>query len=395
MVNFVLQTPAWMPRAAGRGQETDTVPAEAGLSPRIAAASIVNFWIFYFVINTVRMAVMDAPDQLHMILRRLAVSITGMVITALLCLLLRRFDGRLMRVQVTIAFLASIPASIAYAATNYAAFYIVHPGEYELKELQDAPAQHMTYTNVILDQAFSWYFFIVAWAALYIALSYAAKVRIAERAAARFQAEAQTAQLRALRYQINPHFLFNTLNSLSTLVMRQSGDEAERMIINLSNFFRTSLTADPTEDVSLADEVKMQRLYLDIEQIRFPDRLKIELDIPPELEGAAVPGMILQPIVENAIKYGVARSSRPVTVTISARNVDGLLNLTVEDDGTADVVRGAAEEKAPGHGVGLRNVCERLAARFGAQAECRYGARPQGGFRVFLSMPFRNSLSAA
>ncbi len=392
MVNFALQTPAWLPRAS-RADATENATGEARLSPRIAVASIVSFWIFYFVINTIRMATIEAPDQLHMLLRRFAVSITGMVITALLCLLLRRFDDRLMRVQVTITFLASIPASIAYAMTNYTAFYVVHPSESDLKELQDAPA-HMTFTNVILDQAFSWYFFIVAWAALYIALSYAAKVRIAERAAARYQAEAQTAQLRALRYQINPHFLFNTLNSLSTLVMRQSGDEAERMIINLANFFRTSLTADPTEDVSLSDEVKMQRLYLDIEQIRFPDRLKVELDIPAELEGAAVPGMILQPIVENAIKYGVARSSRPVTLTIRARNVDGLLNLTVEDDGTADALRGAAEERVAGHGVGLRNVCERLATRFGAQGDCRYGMRPQGGFRVFLSMPFRNSLSA-
>src|ERR1700712_4910986 len=119
MVNFALQTPAWMPRAARRGQETDAPPTEARLSPRIAVASIVDFWIFYFVINTIRMAVVDAPDQLNMLLRRLAVAIIGVVITGLLCLLLRQFDGRLMRVQVTIAFLASIPASLAYAATNF------------------------------------------------------------------------------------------------------------------------------------------------------------------------------------------------------------------------------------------------------------------------------------
>ena len=97
------------------------------------------------------------------------------------------------------------------------------------------------------------------------------------------------------------------------------------MIINLSNFFRTSLTADPTEDVPLSDEVRMQRLYLDIEQIRFPERLLVVLDIPPNLESAAVPGMILQPIVENAIKYGVARTTRPVTVTIRARSAQGKL----------------------------------------------------------------------
>jgi signal transduction histidine kinase len=396
MANFALQAPARLSRSADVIVETalDAGGGDARLSPRIAAASIVNFWIFYFVINTIRMAVVDAPDQLHMLLRRLAVSVIGVVITALLCLLLRQFDSRTMRAQVTIAFLASIPAALAYAAANYAAFYVVYPRETELQELQKMP-EHLTPVNAILDQGFSWYFFIVAWAVLYIALSYAAKVRTAERAAARFRAQAQTAQLRALRYQINPHFLFNTLNSLSTLVMRQSGDEAERMIINLSNFFRTSLTADPTEDVPLADEVKMQRLYLDIEQIRFPDRLKVEFDIPHELAGAAVPGMILQPIVENAIKYGVARSNRPVTVTIRARNVDGRLNLTVEDDGTADTVRGPSEEKAPGHGVGLRNVCERLAAQFGSAANCHYGARPQGGFRVSLLMPLRTGLSVA
>jgi LytS/YehU family sensor histidine kinase len=240
----------------------------------------------------------------------------------------------------------------------------------------------------IADSALNWYFFIVAWAILYIALSYAGKVRLAERAAAQYQAEAQTAQLRALRYQINPHFLFNTLNSLSSLVLRQRGDEAERMIINLSNFFRTSLTTDPTEDVPLSDEIRMQRLYLDIEQIRFPQRLQVVLDVPPDLENAAVPGMLLQPLVENAIKYGVARSIRPVTITIRARSAQGSLHLTVEDDGLAEAEAGELPSEK-GHGVGLRNVCDRLIARFGDAATCHYGARPEGGFRVALTMPLR------
>src|SRR5277367_3268137 len=105
MVNFALQAPAWLPGASRARQEAanDAASAEARLSPRIALASIVDFWIFYFIINTIHMAVLDAPDQLHMAVRRLAVSLTGVVITGLLCLLLRQFDGRLMRVQVTIA----------------------------------------------------------------------------------------------------------------------------------------------------------------------------------------------------------------------------------------------------------------------------------------------------
>jgi LytS/YehU family sensor histidine kinase len=261
--------------------------------------------------------------------------------------------------------------------------------EAELQELQKA-APDRPGIHAIVDSALNWYFFIVAWAVLYIAMSYANKVRAAERSAALYRAEAQTAQLRALRYQVNPHFLFNTLNSLSTLVMRQSGDEAERMIMNLSNFFRTSLTTDPTEDVPLDDEIRMQRLYLDIEQVRFPDRLRVAVDVPAELRDAAVPGMILQPIVENAIKYGVAHSIRPVTVTIRARSDEGRLFLTVEDDGAAEsAIASEPAEKPKGHGVGLRNVCDRLAARFGSDATCRYGARAGGGFGVDLIMPLK------
>jgi two-component sensor histidine kinase len=386
MVNFALQPRSWVSSGARTESEApvETAAAEGHLSRRIAVASIVYFWIFYFVINTIRMAVAEAEGQLQMLVRRLAVSIIGLAITGLLCVLLRRYDGRTMRVQITVAFLAAIPASVAYAATNYLAFYVVHPAQEELQELQKM-AEHMTPLSAILDQAFSWYFFIVAWAALYIALSYAVRVRIAERNAAEYRAVAQTAQLRALRYQINPHFLFNTLNSLSTLVMRARTEEAERMIMNLSTFFRTSLTNDPTEDVALIDEIRMQRLYLDIEQVRFPDRLRVEIDVPLELESAAVPGMLLQPVVENAIKYAVARSSRPVTVAIRARDVSEHLQITVEDDGADEPV----PDRPHSHGVGLRNVCDRLAARFGDRATCQYGPRSQGGFRVTLTMPLR------
>jgi two-component system LytT family sensor kinase len=395
MANIVLDTPvpgsSAAPHAAlGTASGTLPAPVCASLTPRTALWSIAGFWFFYFVINTVRMAVVEAPGQLVMLERRLGVSVFGILLTGILCLLLRRLEGRSTRTLVSVAFLASLPVSLAYAAVNYTAFYIIHPSESDLQELHKAPPEHMTPLIAIIDSGLNWYFFIVAWAVLYIALSYAAKVRFAERSAAQYQAEAQTAQLRALRYQINPHFLFNTLNSLSSLVMRHRGDEAERMIMNLSHFFRTSLTTDPTEDVPLSDEIRMQRLYLDIEQIRFPERLQVVVDVPPNLEEATVPGMLLQPLVENAIKYGVARSTRPVTVTIRARSAHGMLHVTVEDDGATEPEAGQPPlEKAQGHGVGLRNVCDRLAARFGAQASCNYGARPEGGFRVALSMPLR------
>jgi len=349
---------------------------------RIAFLSILGFWLFYFLLNTIRVALDEEPGQLSALGRRTVVSLLGVVFTLLFCLVLRRFEHRSMRTLLVAAFLVSIPVACAYAATNYLAFYVVDPHDSVLLERAQHAEMHPEGPLAqILDQACSWYFFVVAWAVLYIALSYAEKVRQAERRAAGYRLAAQNAQ-RALRYQINPHFLFNTLNSLSTLVLCARNDEAERMIGNLSAFFRTSLTADPIEDVPLSEEIRMQRLYLDIEQTRFPNRLVVGFDIALDVVEAQVPGLILQPLVENAIKYGVSRTSRPVQITIRAHQEAGRLHLAVEDDGEAH-----HDPAMRGHGVGLRNVSERLAARFGAAADCRYGPRVEGGFRVDLVMP--------
>jgi LytS/YehU family sensor histidine kinase len=236
---------------------------------------------------------------------------------------------------------------------------------------------------ILSESAVSWYFFIAAWGVLYVALSYAAKVGQAERRAAGYKSEAQAAQLRALRYQINPHFLFNTLNSLSTLVLRQRTPEAERMIMNLATFFRTSLTCDPFAQVPLYDEIQMQRLYLDIEQVRFPGRLSVMVDVQEGLEDAHVPSLILQPLVENIIKHGVARTCEPVVITIRARKLGDRLQITVEDDAQGPV------EACPKDGVGLSNVRERLVTAFDHEASCSYGPRDGGGFRVELQLPLR------
>ncbi len=301
---------------SGIASQTATTATVAPTTPHVdrsvALWSIFGFWAFYFVLNTVRMAIGWHDDQLNMIYRRSAVVLVGIVLTFVMYFILRRLEGKSMRFLVTTAFLVSIPASIAYASVNYAAFYLVAPPDSILQEIAQMQAKHeMKPLAMITESAVSWYFFIVAWGVLYVALSYAAKVGHAERRAAAYRSEAQAAQLRALRYQINPHFLFNTLNSLSTLVLRQRTQEAERMIMNLATFFRTSLTNDPSADVPLSDEIRMQRLYLDIEQIRFPERLSVVVDVPEELENAHVPGLILQPVVENAIKHGVARSRAP------------------------------------------------------------------------------------
>jgi two-component system LytT family sensor kinase len=349
----------------------------------VAIRSIFFFWAFYFVLNTAHMAIAGAHDQLEMMCRRAAVVAIGISMTFVMYAVLWRLDSRSMRFMVIATFLVSVPISVAYAVVNYTAFYVAVPTESLMREIAQMHADHESTIAVIADSTASWYFFIAAWGVLYVALSYAAKVRRAERQAAVYRSEAQAAQLRALRYQINPHFLFNTLNSLSALVLRQRTREAEKMITNLATFFRTSLTSDPAADIPLSDEIDMQRLYLDIERIRFPDRLSVVIDVPGTLENIPVPGMILQPLVENAIKHGVARNNRPVTLTIRAQADSDFLHLTVEDDAES------TPPSEPCEGVGLRNVRDRLVARFDGQAHVEYGRRDGGGFRVDLTIPLK------
>jgi two-component sensor histidine kinase len=242
----------------------------------------------------------------------------------------------------------------------------------------------------VADSSVTWFFFFAAWSAFYLAALAQAQALGAQRRAAQAEAAARAAQVRALRYQVNPHFLFNTLNSLSSLVMTGRAEQAEEMLLALSTFFRTSLSLDPSADVTLAEEIDLQRLYLDIEKVRFPSRLRVEIDIPKDLESARLPALILQPLVENAIKYGVSPTTERVTLRIEARSLgDGRFSITVTNNGKP----GAHPERDPAEstGVGMTNVCQRLNARFGAQAKCEFGPLPKGGYQVHLTLPLDRS----
>ncbi len=345
--------------------------------------SILGFWLFYVIIVSLRASVMDFPAQGELAYRRAIVTLVGIFVTMVLWQGIRWFDGKELPTRILVAVVAAIPCAFAIAVVNYYVFNV-----YDANSLFDeAKMEHQQFGSFMMEEiaevAISRYFFLVAWAALYLAMSYANDVRASERRTAIFAQAAQKAELRALRYQVNPHFLFNTLNSLSSLVMTDRKAEAEAMIINLSSFFRTSLSDDPSADVSLAEEIALQRLYLDMEAVRFPDRLSISIDVPAALENAAVPGLILQPLVENAIKHAVARTTKAVMISITARADSGRLILTVSDDGPV-----LAKPADSHQGIGLTNVRDRLAARFGAAASLTTSAPAAGGFCVTLSMPF-------
>ena len=246
------------------------------------------------------------------------------------------------------------------------------------------------------DTTFGRYFLVLAWAALYFALAKAEEARAAERREGEYRRAAEAAELRSLRYQVNPHFLFNTLNSLSALVMTGRQEAAETMIQTLSTFYRRTLNGDPTNDMRLLDEIEMQKLYLSIEGVRFPNRLQTHFTIDEDVADAMVPGMILQPLVENSVKYAVAATQRPVTITISARRGEGedgeadRLVLTVCDDGP-----GVPLNKADGCGIGLTNVRDRLRARYANTARLAYGPQEEGGFATVLDLPLETEQGAA
>ena len=227
---------------------------------------------------------------------------------------------------------------------------------------------------------------ILAWTGLYYGIRSYRKLQETTKTALVATASAHQAQLKMLRYQLNPHFLFNTLNAISTLILDRDTGTANRMVTSLSAFLRHSLDADPMQRVTLKQELDALNLYLSIEKIRFSDRLVIEYDIEPQAYSALLPGLLLQPLIENAIKYAVAKRVEGGTLTIRARRHGDALEIVVADDGPGcphfDV------GLPPGNGVGLRNAQERLRVLYGERQSFVVRNRKPHGAEVVLRLPF-------
>jgi hypothetical protein len=211
-----------------------------------------------------------------------------------------------------------------------------------------------------------------------------------ERQLAAAQSAAQQAQLEALRLQLNPHFLFNTLNAISSMILTRRNEDAELMTDKLSSFLRASLACDPSELVPVEEELGLIGDYLDIEAVRFGERLLVDIRCDAAARDVRVPGMLIQPLVENAIKYGVAASRDPVTIAISASIEDDMLCLTVCNDGGTEIV----PAKTGSVGVGLNNVRRRLAALYADKASL-CAAPIQGGFEAKICVPIRAGAAAS
>lgn len=243
------------------------------------------------------------------------------------------------------------------------------------------------------------------WSALYYAINFFLALEEQSDRLERLEAQATAAQLAMLRYQLNPHFLFNTLNSISTLVLLKQTDQANAMLTRLSGFLRHTLIAEPGSQVTLAQEVETLQLYLDIERMRFEERLRTHFEVDEEAMNASLPSMLLQPLVENAIKYAVGPQEEGARISLSARIIGERLRITVEDTGPG--VDGPVQLSmldhdpasfAPGGrgrpvstGVGLANIRNRLMQGYGDDHVFETRSQPGGGFTVLIEIPYQST----
>ncbi len=409
----------------GKSQLTETQPeSRPSVDARTIIFSVVALWSVYFILITVRGLIVGMGVDFDILWRRSVVCLVGVVVTIGLWLVLRLFENRQRWMMMGVALVIALPAAILVAQVNQLMFQAIEDrmneefaeeGGFSIKrddagnifaeikqpngwvpdssegqdpdnppvlkfKLQDAEDKAAKW-QTLLDPALSRYYIILTWASLYIAMLAIAQARAAERREQKFKSAARDSELRSLRYQVNPHFLFNTLNSLSALVMTGKTQSAERMIQTISRFYRHSLADEPTGDVALRDEFDLQRLYLDIEAVRFPDRLNCVFDLPASLEDARLPGMILQPLVENSVKYAVSPVNRKVTITIRAREEFDRLVVCISDDGP-----GVPHGTPHGFGIGLANVHDRLETRFGPDIGFTSGPI-EGGYMTEMRIP--------
>jgi two-component system, LytTR family, sensor kinase len=358
-----------VPTAGGPADE------ESRLTKRARGRAVIwltsGLWVANYAAATAGAYLGDGHDLGRLSMIRAGMLAVGLLLCASIHFILGRLAHMSFGRRVAAVLVMSLVAAEAYGWLSYFAFSVLAPGHL---------ATSIRWGPAISNMA-SWTWFFLAWAGLRLALEYSWDAKDEQRRSMALQELAHTAEVRALHSQINPHFLFNSLNSISALIVDGRRNDADRMVSKLADFFRLTISIDPRDDIPLERELQLQIAYLEIEQLRFPD-LSIDLDIPTAARSAYVPALILQPLVENAVKFGVASSNPPAIIAVRARMNGEDLVLTVTDGGRPNF-----EPARPGVGIGLNNVRSRLHERFGSRASLRTERVESGGFKVTISMP--------
>ncbi len=331
-------------------------------------------WAGYFVLRTLS-GIANAMGWTFVVHTALLTA-TGYSITLLMAALYRRLIKMRPILTWAISIVIVLLASGAFSAIetwSHATF--VRPGL--------RPQGLEFFSAILLD-----FSLLAAWSSLYYGINYYLLLEQQSDQLLRLEHQASNAQLAMLRYQLNPHFLFNTLNSISTLVLLKQTDRANAMLSRLSSFLRYTLVNEPTGQVTVEQEVETLKLYLEIEKMRFEERLRPRFHIDPAVAHARLPSLLLQPLVENAIKYAVTPQEEGAEIAVEARKIGERVMITVADTGPgAD-----GQALQPGQtstGVGLANIRDRLAQAYGAEHRFETQTNISGGFSVIIEIPYQ------
>jgi two-component system LytT family sensor kinase len=330
-------------------------------------------WTGYFVLRSLS----GFANSMGWILlvHTLLLTATGYSLTLLMASLFRR----LIKMKPIWTLVLSLMA-VMLAAT---AFSVIETWSYATFLKPTARPVGVEYLGAILLN----FSLLSAWAALYYGINYFLLLELEIRQREKLEGQASTAQLAMLRYQLNPHFLFNTLNSISTLVLLKQTERANAMLARLSSFLRYTLANEPTAKVTLAQEVETLKLYLEIEKMRFEDRLRPHFKIESETIGARLPSLLLQPMIENAIKYAVTPAENGADIWLTAVREGHAVRIEVADNGNGE---GAEFAASPSTGVGLANIRDRLSQAYGPGHSFETRQNERGGFSVIVEIPYES-----
>ncbi|MFT5521784.1 MAG: two-component system LytT family sensor kinase [Enterobacterales bacterium] len=332
-------------------------------------------WLGYGVITWIGARAHDVPSAYNYVI--LATVITGFFLSLALrymfhyCQTLQPVYTGLL--SITSCYLVTIPWIFS---KNWSKFYYYKGGWY--------PDSIFQYLGGITAS----FYIILLWAGLYYGIKYYRMLQKEREATLKANSIAHEAQLKMLRYQLNPHFLFNTLNAISTLILETDTHRANNMVTRLSNFLRYSLDNDPMQKIALQKEIDALRLYLDIEKVRFEERLELVFDIETDAAVGLIPSLLLQPLVENSIKYAVAISETGGRITVRAKKDQDTLHIEVSDDGPG--VQLVDGEIAASRGVGVSNTSNRLEELYGEKHSFKLSNLEPKGLKVEICIPFES-----
>ena len=336
-------------------------------------------WTGYLILRGV--STFSNASELKVLVPVVIESIIGYSITLLLSTLYHYYRRQPRLAMAILTVLTLAVATLLYAVLDAFSFSFINAA---------APGLNV---GLVLGTIFLNFTVLAGWTALYFGINFYLIVEDQIDQLATLESTASSAQLAMLRYQLNPHFLFNTLNSISTLVLLKETERANAMLSRLSSFLRYTLANEPTAHVTVQQEFETLKLYLEIEKMRFEERLRPSFDFDVRVAKARLPSLLLQPLVENAIKYAVTPQEDGAEIGVTARLTGDRVQIVVSDTGPGLNETKARQSVAIGQplstGVGLANIRERLAQAYGPDHRFETRSIPGGGFGVEIEIPFQ------